>query len=158
MSGRGAKLAQQFEAANDELIKAVDGCSDEQWRATCAGEQWSVAVTAHHVAVSHEGIAGFIQAIANGQPVPPLTGEMLEQGNAEHARQYANCTKNETVELLRRNGKAAASMLRGLSDEQLERGAEIPLVGGRRMTASEMAEMVLIGHPRSHLESIRAAL
>src|SRR6266700_1064092 len=109
MSGRAEELARRFEQANGELIKAVESCSDEQWRKTCSGEQWSVGVTAHHVAVSYGPIAGLVQA---------LTSDMLDAGNAEHARQFAGCTKRETVDLLRGGGQAAASTVRGLSDEQ----------------------------------------
>ena len=90
--------------------------------------------------------------------MPPLTQEMLDAGNAEHARQSAGCTKQETVDLLRRGGREAAAILRGLSDEQLDNGAELPLLGGRRMSAAEIVELALIGHPTGHLESIRAAV
>ena len=83
---------------------------------------------------------------------------MLDAGNAEHARQFAGCTKRETVDLLRGGGQAAASTVRGLSDEHLDNGAELPLMGGQRVSAGRIVEMGLIGHPTSHLESIRAAL
>jgi uncharacterized damage-inducible protein DinB len=158
MSGRAEELARRFEQVNDAMIATVESCSDEQWRKTCLGEQWSVGVTAHHVATAHGGIAGFVQALATGQPVPPLTSEMLDAGNAEHARQFADCTREETVELLRSGGQAAASTVRGLSDEQLDNGTELPLMGGRRVSAGEIVETGLIGHPASHLESIRATL
>jgi hypothetical protein len=158
MSGRAEELAKRFEQTNDEVIAAVQSCSDEQWRKTCSGEQWSVGVTAHHIGTSHVPIAELVRALATGQPVPPLTSEMLDAGNAEHARQFADCTKQETLDLLRRGGREAADILRGLSDGQLDNGAELPLLGGRHMSAAEIAELGLIGHPRGHLESIRAAL
>jgi uncharacterized damage-inducible protein DinB len=158
MSERAEALAKRFEQVNDELIAAVEGCSDEQWRKTCSGEQWSVAVTAHHVASSHGPIAGAVQALATGQPLPPLTSEMLDAGNAEHARQFAACTRAETVELLRSGGQVAARTVRGLSDEQLDNGAEVALMGGQRVSAAQFVEMVLIGHPTNHLESIRATV
>jgi hypothetical protein len=158
MSGRIEELAKRFEQTNEQVIAAVQSCSDEQWRNTCSGEQWSVGVTAHHIGTAYGPIAGLVRALATGQPVPPLTAEMLDAGNAEHARQFASCTKEETVELLRRGGQEAADILRGLSDEQLDNGAELPLLGGRWMSAAEIAELGLIGHPRGHLESIQAAL
>jgi hypothetical protein len=150
-------LAKRFEQTNDEVIAAVQSCSDEQWRRTCSGEQWSVGVTAHHIASSHQPVAELVRALATGQPLPPLTAELLDAGNAEHARQFANCTREETVELLRQGGRQAAQILRGLSEEQLDNGAELPLLNGQRMSAAGFAEAVLIGHPISHLESIRAA-
>ena len=108
MSGRAEELAKRFEQANDEVIAAVQNCSDEQWRRTCSGEQWSVGVTAHHIGTSYGPIAGMVQALATGQPVPPLTAELLDASNAEHARQFAGCTKEETIELLRSGGKHRA--------------------------------------------------
>ena len=158
MSSRAEVLARRFEQTNEELIAAVEGCSDEQWRTTCPGEQWSVGVTAHHVATSHVPIAGVVRALATGQPLPPITSEMIDAGNAEHARQFANCSREETVEQLRSAGLEAASIVRSLSDEQLDNGAELPILNGQRVSAGQFAEMVLIGHPTGHLESIRAAL
>ena len=48
----------------------------------------------------------------------------------------------------------AASMIRGLSDEQLDRTAT--LFAGS-MTAQQMIEGILISHVAMHLESIRSA-
>ena len=158
MSSRAEELARRFEQTNQEVIAAVQSCSDEQWRKTCSGEQWSVGVVAHHIGSSHVPVAELVRALATGGPLPPLTSEMLDAGNAEHARQFANCSKGETVELLRRAGQEAASIVRGLSDEQLDNGAELPILGGQRMSAGQFAEMVLVGHPTDHLGSIRAAL
>ncbi len=158
MSTRGEALAKRFEDANNELMAAAEGCSDEQWRTSCSGEGWSVGVTAHHVAASSEVIAGLIQALATGQALPPVTSEMLDQGNATHAQESANCTREETLELLRRGGRSRASIVRGLSDEQLDRGAPIALMGGQTVTAGQFVEVVLIGHPKGHLASIRSAV
>jgi hypothetical protein len=45
--------------------------------------------------------------------------------------------------------------LRGLSDEQLARTANMP---GASMSADQAAERILIGHPEGHLQSIPGAL
>ena len=106
MSGRSEALAERLERINDEVMATVEACSDEQWRAACQGEGWSVGVTAHHIAAAYEPIAHFVQVVGTGQPLPPMTAEMLDQLNAEHAREYANCGKAETLELLRSGGRA----------------------------------------------------
>lgn len=154
MGQLGESLAQRFEQTNNDVIQAVEQCSDSKWQAKTAPEGWPVAVTAHHIAGSHEVIGGLVQAIANGQPLPPLTPEMLDQMNAQHAQQFANCSKPETISMLREGGAKAVSALRGLSDEQLQRSA--PFMG-QTFTAQQMAENVLIGHPQMHGQSIRAA-
>jgi uncharacterized damage-inducible protein DinB len=156
MSARAEEVARRFEQVNDELMAVVKTCSPEQWRKTCSGEQWSIGVTAHHVAASYAPIAGMVQALAPGQTVQLPSMEMIDAGNAEHARQFANCTKEETIELLRSGGQALARVVRGLSDAQLDKG-EV-LMGTQRIGAAQVVEMGVIGHPTNHLESIRAAV
>jgi hypothetical protein len=80
--------------------------------------------------------------------------EMIDQGNAQHAQQFANVTKEETLAALQQNAPGAVAMVRGLSDEQLDRSAEFV---GRRWTTEEAIQTILIGHIAGHTESIRAA-
>jgi hypothetical protein len=154
MAERAEALTKKFEQANGEFTRAVEQCSDASWRSQCQAEGWPVAVAAHHVAGGTAAISGLAQMVAAGQPLPPLTMEQVDQGNADHATQYANCTKQESLDLLRRNGESAAGMIRGLSDEQLDRTGT--LFGGP-MSAQQIIEDVLIGHLTGHLASIRAA-
>jgi hypothetical protein len=158
MGSQAELLVQSFEQANGELIELLERCSDQQWRASCQGEGWPVAVTAHHIAWGHEAIGDFVRLLASGQQLPPITREMLDQMNAEHAQQYANCDRAVTIELLRRNGQAAAETVRRLNDEDLERSAPLTLAGGAPFSARQMIERVLIGHVRDHTASIRTAL
>lgn len=157
MSQRAASLADRFERANAAVIAAVESCSDADWKSVCAGEGWPVGVTAHHIALSYPPFQGFIQGIASGADLPPTTREMLDAGNAQHAQEHVDCTRDETLELLRRDGQAVAAAMRGLSDEQLDRSAPVALAGGATISAQQMAEF-LIGHPTEHLASMEAAL
>ena len=96
------------------------------------------------------GISGLVQKIASGESFPMPN---IDKMNAEHAVQYANATKAETLALLRQNGAAAAAMVRGLGDAQLDR------VGGSMgMSAAQAIERVLIGHVNDHHNSIRKAI
>ena len=158
MGSQAESLARSVEQANGELVSLLERCSDEQWRASCRAEAWPVGVTAHHVAGGHEALSNFVRLLASGQPLPPITSEMLDRMNAEHAEQYADCGRAETIELLRRNGEAAAETVRRLSDEQLDRSAPMTIMGGAPVSARQMIENVLIGHVREHATSIRAAL
>jgi len=153
MSERAGTLADQLERANRDLIHTIEGLSDAQWRAKTPGDGRTVGVVAHHVAVSHKSVTGLVGAIAHGRAVPTITMEMIDHGNATHATQHANCTKAETLALLRQNGAAAAAMVRGLGDAQLDR------VGGSMgMSAAQAIERVLIGHVHDHHNSIRKAI
>jgi hypothetical protein len=158
MSERAEALAERLEQAVDEVIAMVEQSSDERWKATCAAEGWSTGITAHHIAEAHlNGAVGFIQTLATGQQVPPVTTEMIDQGNAQHAAQHANCTRTETLDLLRQRGAAAASTIRGFSDEQLDRAAPMAFAGGASLNAQQLIESAVIDSVQQHLDSIRAA-
>ncbi len=150
MEATTESLATQFEQANDEFIAAVEGFSAAEWVTHCPSEKCSVGVVAHHVAVGHSEIAELIKAAVAGQP-PPLTMEMVDQANAQHAAEHAQCTKAETLALLHANGLAAAGVVHGLRDDQLGAAATFG-------TAGSLIEHILIGHPREHLQTIRAVL
>ncbi len=154
---RSEELTAKFEAANEQVIAAVESCSDAQWGAISAAEQWSAGVVAHHIAMGYSGILGFAQMIATGQTLPPLTTEMIDGMNAEHAQQFAKVTKAETLDLLRTNGSAAAAMLRGLSDEQLDQTASSPVLGPEPVSTQQMIEGALFGGTQEHLASFRQA-
>ena len=155
MSERAGNLAHQLEQANHALITTVEGLSDAQWRAKTPGDGRSVGVVAHHVAVSHKSVAGLVGAIAHGHHVPTITMEMIHEGNATHAAQYANCTKTETLALLRQNGAAAVATVRGLGETELDRTVAFPM---GTMTAAQVVERVLIGHANDHHGTIRKAI
>src|SRR5438067_6351999 len=130
MSERAEALARQLEQVVGEFTRAVEECSEGRWRAKTSGEGWSVGVVAHHVAAAHLEAMGIIQGVANGQGMPPITLEMIDQGNAKHAEEHANCTKAETLDLLKRNGSSAVAAVRALSDEQLDRSTPMAAFGG----------------------------
>jgi ketosteroid isomerase-like protein len=153
-----ATLVARFEEANQELIGEIERLSDEEWARTCPGEGWPVGVTAHHVAASHVAVARLVEAIAAAGELPPITMDTFDQINAAHAREHAGCGRAETVELLRGEGQAAAAIVAGLRDEQLDRTASAAFLGGAEISARALIERVLIGHVAGHLESMRAAV
>ena len=155
---RAEDLAVRFERIHGELTSAVEACSDADWQTASPPEGWSVGVVVHHVASGQAQITGLTQLIANGGDLPSIGWEAIHQGNAEHAQQFANCTKEETLDLLRQDGPAAAGALRGLSDQKLERTALMPVMGEDPISAGQFAEMVMLGHMETHLASIRGAL
>ena len=157
MSEKAADLAAKLDEANTAVIQAVENSSEADWKRVTSSEGWSVGVTARHIAISHLPIMGLVELVANGGEVPPITMEMFHAGNAQHAQEHAACTREEVLEILRRDGKAAADKLRGLSDEQLDRKAPMAFAGGAEMSALQIVEGILLGHPAQHLESINAA-
>jgi uncharacterized damage-inducible protein DinB len=157
MGARAEALAKKFEEATKAVADVVTRLSDADWKKMTSGEKWSVGVVAHHVAMGHAGISNLVKAVASGKSVPSLTMASLDQMNAQHAKEHASCTKAETLELHKRNAAAAAAIVRGLSDAELDRSGGI-LVGMPPMTTQQAIERILIGHVNEHLGSIRAAL
>jgi uncharacterized damage-inducible protein DinB len=148
---KGEELAATFEQANGDIIKAVEACPDEKWSAKAADEERNVSTIAHHVASSHLFIAGRVQSIATGGRLAPPD---VDARNAEHAKEHPHPSKEETLALLKDEGAQAAEIIRGLSDDGLERSIEVP--GRGQMSAGQVVEAVQIGHVNMHLPSLTA--
>ena len=153
---RTEQLVARFEAVNDDVIALVNACSDEQWRRR-GDEGWSAAVVAHHIAVVHDEFMPLVRAFAGGETFSPGSSmDAVDRINADHAREFADVGKAETVDALRANGAALAHLLRTLTDDALDRTAGT--YGGREMKVAQVVEWIVIGHAQSHLNSFRAAL
>jgi Mycothiol maleylpyruvate isomerase N-terminal domain len=154
MGARAEALAKQFETKAAEMTKAIGQLSDADWKKVTESEKWPVGVTAHHVAGGHEPISGIVKTVAGGQSIPNFTMDMLHESNAKHAREFAGCTKAETLALHEKGAAAAAAVVRGLSDADLERSGTV-LTGMPAMTAQQVVEGILISHIGEHLGSIQ---
>jgi uncharacterized damage-inducible protein DinB len=159
MGARAEALAKKFEAKVDEATAAFEKLSDADWKKVTTEEKWSVGVTAHHIAVAHQIIGGLLKSVADGKASGPATMAMsaIDEMNAKHAKEFADCTKAETIALHKQNAAAAAAMVRGLSDEQLDRSGNL-LVGMPAMTAEQVGTTILVGHVDGHLKSIRSTV
>ncbi|MFN8524978.1 MAG: DinB family protein [Chloroflexota bacterium] len=158
MGQRAEALAAKIESAVNDLAAAIEAGDDAKWASVCAGEQWSVGVTTHHVAFGHlEGGAGFVRALAAGQGVPPVTMEMIDQGNAAAAEANANCGREETLASLRTNAAATVDFVRGLSDAQLDTTAPMAFAGGAELSTEQVINAVLISSLAEHVTSVRSA-
>ena len=158
MSDRAQQLATSVEEAHETLIATLEACSDQELRTICAGETWPVVVTAHHVASSLPTITEMTLCLANGVPLPSVTAEEIDELNAQHAREYANVSREQTLADLRREVSTAAATVRSLTDEQLDRSTPIAFLGGAPWTTAEGIENVMVGHVLDHGGSIKRAL
>jgi hypothetical protein len=148
---KGEECARQFEEINQQFIRAVEDCPDGRWTGKAAGEERSVATVAHHVASSHAFIAERVQQLAGGGQLTPPDIDAL---NAEHAREHPSPSKEEVIGLLKENGAQAAGIYRSISDDNLQHSIDIP--GRGNFSVKDMMEMVAIGHPRMHMESLQS--
>jgi uncharacterized damage-inducible protein DinB len=154
MGAKSEALAKQFEAKAQEATAALEKLSEADWKKVTAAEKWTVGVTAHHVAGSHEGIAGIIKTVASGQSMPNFTMDMLNEMNAKHAQDFANVSKADTIALHKKSAAAAAAVVRGLTDDQLAKSGKV-LAEAPPMSAEQIVTGILINHIDDHFGSIR---
>jgi hypothetical protein len=157
MGARSENLAKQFEAKAAEATSVFEKLSDADWKKVTSAEKWPVGVTAHHIAVSHELIGGLVKSVASGQTGPPIKMDDIHALNAKHAQDQANCTKSDTLALHKKGAAAAAAIVRGLNDADLDKSAAV-LVGMPAMSAEQLTSGLLVGHIQEHLGSIRATV
>ena len=97
-NARARALADRPPRANDAPIAAVERFSPAAWRAPCAGEGWSVAVTAHHVAATYQVVTELVRAIVTAGPPPAVLSDRgaMQRSTAQHAAAHARGTRAGT--------------------------------------------------------------
>jgi hypothetical protein len=136
----------------------LEGLSEDQWQNQLDGEGWPIGVGVCHIAEHYSNLALLVDIAANGKPIPdwaPRSSDDLDKLNAEIAARNAGRGRREAMEMLSSNATRAASEIRGLSDEQLDRKFTLPI--GGEFTVEQIAQMMLIGHIGMHAPSIQQA-
>jgi hypothetical protein len=154
MGIRSEAFAKQFEAKVQEAVAVIEKLSDANWKKVTEAEHWTVGVTAHHLASALDPVTGMVTAIASGQSRGHFTRARLDEMNARHAQEHANCTKAETIALLKRGAAAAAAVVRGLTDDQLAKSGTV-FTDAPPMTTEQLITNGLIAHIDAHFGSIR---
>jgi len=157
MSQKAKNLAERLRAFTDDVIGFVEGCSDENWRKVLATEEWTVGVTARHIGAGHFEAVGLARMMVKGEKLPEFTMEQLVEMANAHARQHAGCTREEVLEVLRRNGAALVDYIAGLSDAELNRTGHLALAGGE-LSAQQLIEAVILKSGGEHLANMKAAV
>ena len=159
MDQRAVKLAEQFDQAVAEFAKTVEGCSDTQWAAVCNAEGWTVAQTAQHVSGQFPLEMEFINAAAEGKPLPAYTWDDINGKNDGRARKNLSVGKADVLKELRDGAASTAAYIRALSGEQLDRTGSLGLADGASVSTQQLIEGgVLIDHVNGHLQSIRSVI
>lgn len=155
-SGAATELADDFAAANAEVIAFAASCSGEQWLTVVPGEDWAVGVVLHHVAEGHAQAVRWLRSMARGEAVTD-TSDDIDSHNEEHAERCAGIAAAETVALLEEKGAQLEALLRRFTDEELEQTAPFGPAGGRPLPVSQLAA-VAASHARGHLDHAREAV
>ena len=157
MSERARNLAERLEAFNREVITFVGHLTEEQWRKVCAWEDWGVGVTARHIGAGHyEGTVWLTKLIIDGEKLPELTREQIDEMANQHAREHANCTKAEVLELFRKDGEMLVAFAAGLGDAELDRTGYLAAIG-REVSAQQLLETVVLQSGGEHFANLKAA-
>src|SRR5260370_13847392 len=151
---RSARLADQFEAAQESFIRLVESLTVEHWRMRGKNtpelrlnnedESRVVGVIAHHVAVNQDWIMSRIKAIIDDKPTPPVD---FTQINARHSNEHAHATRAEVLALLREGKPRLGKELRAIPGDQPDKERQLP---SGTMTVQLRIERVLIGHMKAH--------
>jgi len=161
MSRRAELLAARIEEGANGLAAYAEKLTEAEWKApgsTGGNDRRPVGVVIHHVASVYPIEVDLARAIAGGNAVTDVTWQVVAELNARHAREYANVTRAEALELLRKSSREAAERVRAFSDEDLDRAAPFALSFGAPVTAQFVVEDHALRHSWHHLARIRSAL
>ena len=158
MGQRANALAERIEQGAAALAAFAEELSDEQWRRAIPPDGRTAGVIINHVASIYPLEIELAQTLAAGKPIVGVTWTAVAEVNAKHAAENGTCGKRETVELLRKNSKAAADAVRAMSDADLDRAAPVSLNHDAPLTTQFFIEDHALRHSFHHLGKLRAAL
>jgi hypothetical protein len=158
MGAKTEALARQFEEKARAAVATLDKLGDAEWKRVTVAEKWTVGVTAHHLAGGLEVVAGIVTGIVSGAPPRGnFTRAMLDEMNAQHAKEHADCTRAETLTLFQKGAAKAFAVVQGLSDDQLAKSGTV-FTDAPPMTAEQLIMLGLVGHIDDHMGSIRKTI
>jgi len=158
MSTRAAALAERIEQGAQQLAALAESLSDAQWRTVITPDGRQAGVIIHHVASMYPIEIDLTTQMASGKPIVGVTWAVVADINAKHAVEHAAVGKPETLDLLRRNSRAAADAVRAFTDEQLDRAVPVSLNGDAPLTTQFFIEDHAMRHSWHHLAKIKSAL
>ena len=158
MGAKTEALAGRLEEKARDAVATLVKLGDADWKKVTAAEKWTVGVTAHHLAGGLEAVAGIVTGIVSGGPSRGnFTRAMLDEMNAQHAKEFASCDRAETIALFKQGTAEAAAVVRGLSDAELATSGTV-FTGMPPMSAEDMVKRALLGHLDEHIGSIRTTI
>jgi hypothetical protein len=158
MNPRTNALADRLEDGVRALANFASTLTDAQWETRVPRDGRKIGVIVHHVASVYPLEIELAQLVAGGNAVTGVTSDVVDHMNAGHARDNHAITKEATLELLQRNGAAAAAAIRALSDDQLDNSARVSLYSNAPLTCQFVLEDHAVRHSYHHLARLQATL
>jgi SAM-dependent methyltransferase len=158
-SRRAGLLADRIEQGAAGLAAFAETLSDAEWSTPVSEtDHRPVGVIVNHVATMYPIEIDVARAVASGKAVTDVSWDAVAQINAKNAQENATVTKAAALELLRKNSREAAAVVRALTDAELDQAAPFSLSFGAPMTTQFVIEDHALRHSWHHLAKIRKAL
>lgn len=158
MGFRADALAARIEQGAAALAALAEQLTDQEWNRPVPPDGRTAGVMVHHVASVYGLEVDLAGKLAAGEAIAGVTWADVAKLNAQHAHDHGAVGKAETLDLLRRNSRAAADRVRAFTDEELDRAAPVSLNADAPLTAQFFIEDHALRHSFHHLAKIRAAL
>lgn len=157
-NNRALALAERLTQGASSLANYAQNLSDSEWGIPVAGDGRSIGVVIHHVAHVYPTEIKLAQVLASGEAITGATMEVINQMNAEHAKEFTSVSKTETLELLKHNSQVAAKSIEQFTNEELESSAPVSLYAEAPLTAQFFIEDHALRHSYHHLAKIKETL
>ena len=131
--------------------------SDEECNAECSWEEWTARVTARHIGAGHFGIFGLAGMVLEDKELPQLTFEQINEMSDKDSRAHADCTRDDALDALKKNGAELAAFVLGLSEDELDRKGSMPAFGGEA-SVEQIIEFVIFQSAQEHFDNIKKAV
>lgn len=154
MPTQAQELATKLKKFNEEMIAFVESVPEAAWRKPCHGEQWTVGVVARHVGAGHYAIMELAKMIIAGTLMADFTSDQVAASNKAHAAKHAACTREEVLSILAHKGNKLVAYVKGLSDADLDKQANISDFGGE-ISVRQLLKATILKSGGEHLESMR---
>jgi hypothetical protein len=161
MSRRAELLAARIEEGANGLAAFAEKLTDAEWTSpgsTGGNDRRPVGVVIHHVASVYPIEVDLAKTVGSGMAATEVTWEAVADLNANHSKEKVTVGKAETLELLRKNSREAAAVIRTFTDEQLDTAAPFGLSYNAPVTAQFVIEDHAVRHSWHHLAKIKKAL
>jgi len=165
MTDTNIKNNSRSDALADRLLQGAEALAD--FAASLSTADWNMpvkkggrklGVIVHHVASVYPVEIELAQTLGSGQPITGATNQVIDDMNASHSLEYNTAGKEETLELLEKNSKAAADLIRAFSDRELDNAAPVSLNADAPLTAQFFIEDHALRHSYHHLAQLKEAL
>jgi hypothetical protein len=158
ISTRANSLAERIALGAKLLANLAEGLSDSDWKKPVFGDGRTIGVVVHHVASAYPVEIELAQNLASGNPITGVTKDVVDKMNAEHAKEFKNVGRQETLELLKTNSSNAAESVRTFTDSELDNSASVSLNADAPLTTQFFIEDHALRHSFHHLAKIQQTL